>query len=91
MIKVAGVSTTLLLSCEAYTNKGATYEMFKEVIEGMRDPYFGYKNIDCERSGINGNPKITLTGPCPSQDHIGIILETIENGIQRRLEEQCSQ
>lgn len=90
MITVSLIHTTLSLSCEDYTNKGATYEMFKEVIEGMRDPCSRYQNIECERSGINGNPKITLYGPCPSHDLLAILLGAIESGIQRRLDEQCS-
>jgi hypothetical protein len=66
--------------------------MFKEVIESMRDPYARMGNLTCEPSGINGNPKISFYGPCPTADHLDLLLEKIEDGIIRRLEgKQCSQ
>jgi hypothetical protein len=92
MIEVTLIRTTLHLSCEKYTNKGATYEMFKEVIESTPDPYARLGKLTCEPSGINGNPKISFYGPCPTADHLDLLLEKIADGIIRRLEKtQCSQ
>lgn len=86
-IEICNISTSIGLSCEKYTNQGGTYEMYKEVIESITDPFSwcGMLKLRCDRSGINGNPTVTFNGPTPSRSEIQYLVAKIENGICSRL------
>jgi len=83
-INLSYVSTIVHLSCEEYTNNGATYEMYKEVIESIRQPYKNSGYLQCERSGINSNPCVTYFG-IYDEEAIDYIIEEVEDGIRNKL------
>lgn len=61
--------------------------MYKEEIERITDPFSWCQasKLRCERSGLNGNPVITITGSTPSKEELVNLIEQIENRIRSRL------
>ena len=83
-IDYSNISTNITLSCEWYTNNGATYELYEDVIESIKDDFIPYTKLRCSRSGINNNPIVTFMGPA-SINRISYILYVVENGIRNKL------
>ena len=85
-IDITHIRTRVGLSCECYTNQGGTYEMYKEVIEGITDPFSGRGlKLVCDQTGINGNPAISFCGRCPPDSVLYELIDEIEDKICTRL------
>jgi hypothetical protein len=81
-IESTHIRTCIGLSCAFYTNQGGTYEMYKEVIEGITDPFSGRGlKLSCDQTGINGNPAVTFVGQCPAVYVLYDMIDEIEDKI----------
>ncbi len=85
-IGITHIRTRVGLSCECYTNQGGSYEMYKEVIEGITDPFSGMGvKLVCDKTGINGNPAISFCGRCPTDYVLYELVDEIEDKICTQL------
>ena len=86
-LSISHISTIIFLSCESYTNKGATFEMFKEAIESIPDPGNDRLNLSCVKSGINNNVgfRTTLGYSDENRSLIAELIVMIEDNLEEKM------